>query len=133
MNFFDGFIKIAAISLVAAILGFNLKCVKNEYSILIAVAACIIIFFSCVAKLESVILSVKRIIDYIDADSSYISIIFKIIGISYISELSSDICKDCGFATLANQVQIFGKITVLAISMPVLLAIVDYVQVLLTT
>lgn len=50
--------------------------------------------------------------------------IFKIIGITYISEIASDISKDCGYATLGNQIQIFGKLTILGFCMPVLTAIV---------
>lgn len=49
-------------------------------------------------------------------------------GITYIAEFSSDLCKDAGYQTIAGQIQIFGKLSVLAVSMPVLLALLDVIQ-----
>lgn len=68
--------------------------------------------------------SIKFIADTINIEGTYITLIFKIIGITYISEIASDISRDCGYATLGNQIQIFGKITILGFCMPVLTAIV---------
>lgn len=52
----------------------------------------------------------------------------KIIGITYIAEFASDICKDAGHAAIANQIQIFGKLSVLAVSMPIVLALLETIN-----
>ena len=39
-------------------------------------------------------------------------VIVKIVGISYISEFASDICRDSGYAAIGNQIQIFGKLSI---------------------
>ena len=49
----------------------------------------------------------------------------KIVGISYICEFSSDICKDSGMSALGNQIQIFGKLSILVIGMPVFVQLMD--------
>ena len=40
----------------------------------------------------------------------------------------ADMFKDAGYQTIAGQIQIFGKLSVLAVSMPVLLALLDVIQ-----
>ena len=50
------------------------------------------------------------------------------IGITYIAEFSSGLCKDAGYGSLGSQIEIFGKLSVLAVSMPILLALLDTVQ-----
>jgi stage III sporulation protein AD len=42
------------------------------------------------------------------------------IGITYVAEFASAICKDAGFAGVAVQIQIFAKLSILILSMPVL-------------
>ena len=52
----------------------------------------------------------------------------KMIGITYISEFSSSICKDTGYQTIAVQIEVFSKLTILAMGMPILLALLETIQ-----
>ena len=56
------------------------------------------------------------------------STMFKMIGITYIAEFSSGICKDAGYQTLAGQIEIFGKLTILVLGLPVLLALLQTIR-----
>ncbi len=118
------FIKIGIISIAAALIAINFKGIKSEYGILVSIGASLLIFFYGISKLSVVVNSIKFIADTINIEGTYITLIFKIIGITYISEIASDVSRDCGYATLGNQIQIFGKITILGFCMPVLTAIV---------
>lgn len=118
------FIKIGIISIAAALIAINFKGIKSEYGILVSIGASLLIFFYGISKLSVVVNAIKFIADTINIEGTYITLIFKIIGITYISEIASDISRDCGYATLGNQIQIFGKITILGFCMPVLTAIV---------
>ena len=48
------------------------------------------------------------------------------------AEFASGICKDAGYASLGKQIEIFGKLTILAVSMPVLLALFGTLDQILT-
>ena len=50
---------------------------------------------------------------------------------TFISEIASDIAKDCGYQAVANQVQIFGKLSVLVISFPVFTELISSIGKLL--
>lgn len=65
---------------------------------------------------------------YLSIDTGYISTILKMIGITYIAEFCSSICKDAGYQTIAVQIEIFSKLTILALGMPVLLALLETIQ-----
>ena len=58
-------------------------------------------------------------------------ILLKIVGISYITQFSSDMCKECGYGAIGNQIQIFGKLAVMTISMPIVLALIDTITYML--
>ena len=50
------------------------------------------------------------------------------LGITYVAEFSSAICKDAGYQSIANQIEIFGKITILVMSLPIILALMKTIQ-----
>ena len=72
--------------------------------------------------------SLEKLKECLPVDGSYITTLLKMIGITYIAEFSSGICKDAGYGSLGSQIEIFGKLSVLAVSMPILLALLDTVQ-----
>ena len=65
---------------------------------------------------------------YLPVDSSYLNTLLKMTGITYIVEFASGICKDAGYQTIAGQIETFAKLTILALGMPVLTALLETVR-----
>ncbi len=108
--------------------GSELKGLKGEYGIYLVAAVGLVIFFYGVTKLKTVIETIRQVQSYIRLNRMYLEVLLKMIGITYIAEFSSGICKDAGYGSLGSQIEIFGKLSVLAVSMPILLALLDTVQ-----
>lgn len=125
-------ISIGIVSIAVVLLAIQFKSTKPEYSIFISVAGCIFIFIFILSKLEDIVSLVDRLSDLTSVSREYIKILLKITGITFISEIASDISKDCGYTAVANQVQIFGKISVLVISLPVFTELISKVGGLLS-
>ena len=121
-------LQIAAIAISVVIFAVMFKYLGSAYSIYIVIGGCILIFYFSVNRLFVVFSAIEEIQSYIKISSTYLNTLIKIIGITYIAEFSSDLCKDAGYQTIAGQIQIFGKLSVLAVSMPVLLALLDVIQ-----
>lgn len=121
-------IHISIFGIIAVLLAIQFKGGRGEYTLYIGVAACVIIFMFTISKLNIIIETINIIQSYIVISRSYISVLVKIIGITYIAEFASDICKDAGHAAIANQIQIFGKLSVLAVSMPIVLALLETIN-----
>ena len=47
------------------------------------------------------------------------------VGITYVAEFSMNVCKDAGYAAIANQIEVFAKISILAVSLPVFVAFLE--------
>lgn len=110
------------------ILALGFKPVKGEYSSLISMAAGGIIFSFILVKMDSIIEIIRQIAGYISINDQYIGILIRVIGVSYICEFSSSLCKDAGFSAIASQIEMAGKLTILVMSMPILLALLDTVE-----
>lgn len=124
-------LQISVFAVVAVLVAVQLKSVKPEYGIYISIAAGIIIIFYGVKKLEEIIDAITVIQSYIPLDTVYIGTLIKMIGITYLTEFASGICRDTGYQSVSGQVEVFGKLSVLAVSMPVVTALLKTVQNLL--
>lgn len=118
-------VTVAVIGLVAVILAVQLKTVKAEYGVYLVLGAGLVIFFYGLSKLETVLETLKQIQSYIQIDTMYLGTMMKMIGITYIAEFASGICKDAGYSSLGGQIEIFGKLSILAVSMPILSALME--------
>lgn len=121
-------IQIGLLGMVGVIFALQLKSIKSEYSILICIALSLIIFFSVIGRLEELIHTIREVISFIGVDSDYIRIILKMLGITYIAEFSSSICKDAGYQTIASQIEIVAKLSILVMSLPIIIALMKTIQ-----
>lgn len=122
-------VSIAVIGLTAVVLAVQLKAVKGEYGTYMVLGAGLVIFFYALSKIETVLDVLKRVQSLIWIDGMYLEVLMKMIGITYIAEFASGICKDAGFGSLGGQIEMFGKLSMLAVSMPVLLALLETIKV----
>ena len=121
-------LTIGILGIAGALLAVELKGLQGEYGIYLVAAVGLVIFFYGVTKLKTVIETIRQVQSYIRLNRMYLEVLLKMIGITYIAEFSSGICKDAGYGSLGSQIEIFGKLSVLAVSMPILLALLDTVQ-----
>lgn len=121
-------VQIGMIGVLGALLAIQFKGGKTEYGIYMSVAVSILLFLCIVDRLEIFVETMDEISRYISMDIGYFSTMLKMIGITYISEFSSSICKDTGYQTIAVQIEVFSKLTILAMGMPILLALLETIQ-----
>lgn len=126
-------VKIALIGIISAVIANFFKGNKDEYSIYISLATSSLVFYLGFSKLEIILNTIDKLQSYISVNKSYMTILLKIIGITYVTEFSANICKDFGYNSISNQVELVGKLTILAISMPILLALLDTINLFLST
>ena len=65
---------------------------------------------------------------YVQIDAVYWSVLLKITGITYLSEFAGNICRDAGYQALAGQVELFAKILIMALGIPVVLALLETIE-----
>lgn len=125
-------IQVGAVGVIGVLLAVQFKGSRAEYGIYISVAASILLFACIVDRLEIFVEVVEQINRCLSIDAGYLSAMLKMVGITYIAEFGGSICKDAGYQTIAVQIEIFSKLTILALGMPVLLALLETIQEFLT-
>ncbi|MDR1687702.1 MAG: stage III sporulation protein AD [Clostridiales bacterium] len=120
-------VQIAAVGIIAAILSLAVKKHAPEISLVISIAAGLLIFMMILPRLSAVIEVIREIGEAAGANGEYVSVIVKIIGISYIAEFASQICADSGENAIASKIEAAGKVFILIIAAPILLSLLNMI------
>ena len=115
-------LKIAVLAISGVLMAVMLKQVKPEYSVFISMAVCICIFIYLLSKLQTVLGYLSQLEVFAHMDGVWLETVLKMLGITYITQFASDLCKDAGYSAIANQIELFAKISILFLSFPVLMA-----------
>lgn len=118
-------LKIGILGIAGVLLAIPLKTHKAEYSLFISMTVCICIFIYIISKIQMIYTYVNSLQDLLPIDGEYVELILKMIGITYVSEFSISLCKDAGYGAIAGQIEMFAKMSILIISMPVLMSFVE--------
>lgn len=121
-------VKIVMIGITGVLLALFLKESKPEYSVYLRFAVGICILGYAVEKLSYLFESIKKIQEFLPVDEKYVLVLLKMTGATYIGQFSSSICKDAGYAAIAGQIELFVKLYLMVLSLPVLLALVETIH-----
>ena len=108
------------VAVMGALLALLLKGEKAGQSLWVVLAACLLIMGISLSKLENILTMIREVEEALGSGALYLQVLLKMIGISYIAEFGAEICKDAGFGAVAGQIEFFGKIMLLAVSIPII-------------
>jgi stage III sporulation protein AD len=118
-------IQIVAFALIAAFLATLLREQKPMYSIMIATVAGVLIFLRLLTYLAAVLQYLTDMTLQANISMIYLNTLLKIIGIAYIAEFGSQICRDAGEGIIAGKVEFAGKLLILVMAIPLLAAVLE--------
>lgn len=118
-------IKVIAFTFVALSIILVVKNKRSDLAVHISLATGILIFIFMIDKISSVLQLLQQLALKANIDFVYLNIVFKILGISYLASFCSEICKDAGESSLASKVEFAGKIFILILAIPILMAVLQ--------
>lgn len=124
-------VKISLLGIGGVLLGIFMKQAKPEYAELIILGVGITILSLAAGKIMYLFDAVAKIRKQLPMDSSYLTVLIKMVGITYIGQFSAAICKDAGYQTIGAQIELFCKLSIMVLSIPILQALLDTIQELL--
>lgn len=123
-------VKIGLMGIVGVLFAVSVKSYKAEYGIYIAVAVCLIILEYIMRYFMNILTGMEQIRGYLNENYQFLTLLLKAVGATYACEFCAGICKDAGYGGVAGQVEMLGKLYILSVGMPVLLALMENIQAL---
>lgn len=119
---------VIALCIIAAVMCKLLERYCKEQAVFVSIGACSIVLMVVMIFISPFINTIIDLFNSVGVDSAYIEVIFKALGICYITQLAYDICKDCNENALATVAELAGKTAIIVITMPLIQKLITVVS-----
>ena len=111
----------------AACVTFIVRHTESRFAPLAAAGAGIIMAVYAASRLAPVLDFARELTDR-GGMSRYFSLMIKSLGVALVCQLSGEICRDMGESSVSSKIELAGKAAILALSLPVLKRIFDFIK-----
>jgi len=121
-------IKVVVIGATTVLLALELKTHKPVLAMILGMTGSILIMVFSLDKIVPIFEQVQSVLEYLGDGRTYFTILLKVLGVTYLCQFTAGICKDAGFGSLSEQIQVFGKMYIMLSGMPILMAFIDTIR-----
>lgn len=103
----------------------------SEAAVLISLVVGATIFLLLLDRIGTVIQVLADLSQRAGINQFYLNTILKIIGIAYVAEFGSQVCRDAGENAIAGKVELAAKVLIMVLAIPIIVAILESIVSLL--
>ncbi len=111
-------VSMAAFAVVTAVLALTVRSKNGEIALLLTVACAAGMLLGVMQGASAVIAAVQSVVSAAGLNSSYLTVLLKVIGICLLTEFAANTCRDSGSAALASNVTLAGKLMATVTALP---------------
>jgi stage III sporulation protein AD len=126
-----GIFQIVIIGILATVLAILMKNYNSALSVLISLAAGVLIFLTVLPMMAEALGFVRHLGEMADGIGAYTTLALRVIGVAYIAELGASVCNDANETAIAAKIDLGARVIILVMAMPVIVDIVRVVTGLL--
>mgnify|MGYP002546189748 CR=1 FL=1 len=120
-------LRITAVAIVGVIVAGLIKEVKPEFTVYVVLTV-VIIFFLAASKLRVVFEFLSNIYANVTYGKTFFPILIKVLAVAYLTDFTSQLCKDAGESAIGSKLELAGKIIIFYLSIPILVAILELIN-----
>lgn len=112
-------LKLCGFGLLAVMLCSIVREVKHEKTVFVNIAAGLMILIYAAKTLAPSVSAIGELADTAGISGEFAEVLLKALAISYITSLSADVARDAGENALGTKLELAGRVSIAAISLPV--------------
>ncbi len=109
---------LCVIGILTAVMALLLRRQSPQTAMLLSIGAGTLIILSVVKNLVLTTQSISTLLQESGISADYIVILFKVLGICFLTEFTCDTVTEAGMLSLATNISFAGKVTVLITALP---------------
>lgn len=117
--------QVVGLGIVSTVLILVLKEYRPDLARLLSIVTGIIILLFVLEYLYAVINVITEVALKAEINIIFLQTLFRIVGVAYIAEFGSQICRDAGEGAVASKIEFAGKIFILALAVPVIVSVME--------
>ena len=118
-------LKVCAVAILCAVAVTVLKHLRGDFSALLRVGGCVLIFGLLIPKAWEVMSGAFTWLEASGAEP-YAEVMLRCLGIALLTRICTDICRDCGEGGVASGVELAGTLAILLLCVPLIEEMIGY-------
>ncbi len=119
-------VQLVLIAVVGMLIALTFRKQQADMSVIVSIGICLLLMFFMVQAFDALVSFIQKISGYMNLE--YVGVLLKLIGIAYVCEFASSLCKDAGYQAISGQIEVAGRVAMMIITIPVMLAIIDTIE-----
>lgn len=119
-------VQLVLIAVVGMLIALTFRKQQADMSVIVSIGICLLLMFFMVQAFDTLVSFIQKISGYMNLE--YVGVLLKLIGIAYVCEFASSLCKDAGYQAISGQIEVAGRVAMMIITIPVMLAIIDTIE-----
>lgn len=111
---------VVAVVIIAAVMILLVKKYSPEYALVVTIAASGTVLIFLIVAFKEVFGTITDLFEKSGLDKGVFQVVLKALSLCYLSEFASDVCRDFGQTSLASKVELAGKISIIALTFPLI-------------
>lgn len=112
-------LKLCGFGLLAVILCAVVRQLRPESAVFVSIGAGLMILIIAVRTLSPSVRAIGELAETAGISGSFAELLLKALAISYVTSLSADCARDAGEAALGSKLELAGRVSIAALSLPV--------------
>ena len=120
-------IKVAAIAVAGAVLGLVIKKNSPDMALMLTISLALIALYLAFDTIKGVTDFIASLAGAAQISPAVLAVVLKAVGISIVTKLSSDVCRDAGQSSVASGIELTGAFAALYIALPLFKTVMDMI------
>lgn len=116
---------VCGLSIIAVVFSLLIMDKSPIFSLLIIIAAGVSILIFVLGDIKYLLGEIQSIVSETGIDNRYYTIALKSLGICYLTQFTSEICRDFGQSSVASKIELVGKVLIVTLTLPLIKGIIN--------
>ncbi len=124
----DTLLKLFGAAVICVFIGLIIKKESSDIASLLRISGGILLAVVCVSMLSPILSCINEVSGFISASekvSSAVGVLLRALGVAILTQICSNICRDCGEGSIAQYVELGGKLEMLILALPLFRDIIE--------
>ncbi|MBQ4141676.1 MAG: hypothetical protein IJD70_10090 [Clostridia bacterium] len=117
--------KICGAALICALASFFLRGIKKEYEIPLTIAGSVLLLAAAIGMAAPIVEYISALSQSAPITGEAFTTLMRVIGISMLTRISADICRDMGTPSVAASLELVAKLEIMILCLPLISSVLE--------
>ncbi len=117
--------ELCGIAVITSVLALTLRQYRPELAVHVSIGGGALLLLAAAAQFSGITQTVQELFSNSGIGEGWLRLVLKVTGVAYITQISSELCRDMGEGALAVKTELCGRLMMLSLTAPAVLSLIS--------